>query len=452
MQTWEYSMTSAMRVAMKQNKFNILNLYIKLEKASKKYLESGEMKNGDVFFIPLEDGAFLEQKFYDKYSTLSLINPDKTAIMVISEQDSITQEYRYLLGYSQALKNSGLGIGARYPEKLPQILKEIKIGQVLVFDNGRSFVCEKNENGFLQLVRTSDTTNIPHISAFKDSERISVLLYDNISLQHFYAQVRDDYNDDVRFRITTTYKAQEILNQCLAGLDKNTKLLKIGPNEIRVKRNFLSKELSFYNKNGTKVPEESIKLMLGWLDAAPVITEFKRKNHTAETEFNDNMIRSDFDTLFSLEGYEEAYTLIAGYCKQNEKDLSINFNSYIDGEAVSFIFKYENDVCHIYKANFANNNYNSEPTSIKEVSDKEFIAFCEVKYNETFIRVHNDIKNEILQTYPQYHGEFLDKVINNLTEKKIKEEKLFSPEITPIREDLSTLIESLEEQYEYEQE
>jgi len=35
LKTWEYSMYAALRVAMRQNKYDSLNLYLKLEKASK---------------------------------------------------------------------------------------------------------------------------------------------------------------------------------------------------------------------------------------------------------------------------------------------------------------------------------------------------------------------------------------------------------------------------------
>lgn len=450
MKTWEYSMTSAMRVAMNQNKYDTLNLYLKLEKASKKYLESGEMKEGDVFFTPLENGAFLEQHFFKNYSVLDVIRPDKQVIHVISKDDSCNHEYRQLLGYSQALEDSGLGIGPKYPEKLVAILKDLKVGQVLVCENGRSYVCEQNTNGWLQLVRTSDTTAIPHFSAFQNNERISVLLSDNISIQHFYAQIRDNHNDDVRFRVTTTHRAQELLNQCFAGLNDKTKLLKIGPNEIRVKKSLFSKELTFYGNDGSKISENSVKMMLGWLDVAPVITEFERKAHTPETEFNDNMMRSDFDTLFSLEGYDEAHTLIAGYCLQNKGAVSINFKSYVNGEAISFIFKYHNGNCQIYKATYEDNNFLNDPTKLEPSTTEEFVSFCKIKYKENFIRVRNEVQNNILKDYPQYHGEFLDKVIDTMTKNKIKGEKLFGPKVSPLREDLSSLIESFEKGCEHE--
>ena len=445
MKSWEFSMTSAMRTAMRQNRFDTLNLYLKLEKASKKYLENGEMKEGDSFKIPLENGAFLEQFFYKDYSTLNLIRPTKEITTVISKESSIKQEYEYLLGYTDALEDSGMGIGARFPEFFRTALKEVKPGQVLVFDNGRSYVCTENDQFQLKLVRTSETIKIPHISEFQNSESHDVSLTSDISIQNFYTKLRDDYNDDVRFRMTTTYNAQEMLNKLTAGLDKQARVLQIGPNRITVKKKFLSKGLSFYNEKNEKISEESVKIALAWLKAAPVVTEFVRKDKPSpHQEFDDNMLRANLDKLFANKEFDLAGHLIGNYCEQNKQDLSINFSSYVNGNATSFSFRCEEDGVKLYRITYEDNDFTSEPTKIERVSFKEFKDFCTKKYDDTFIRIENDIKNELLKKYPQYHGKFLDKVISDLAEKKIEQEKLISPEITITRCDISNLIESME--------
>ena len=240
MKNWEFSFVSAMRVAMRQDKYDVLNLYLKLEKASKKHLTSGEMKEGDSFIVPLENGSMLKQYFYYEYSILTLTRPNKKETTVISKEASVKKEYEYLLGYTHALEDSLLGIGPRYNAKFVHTLREVKPGQVLVFDNGRSYVCQYNKDDVLRLVITSDTITIPYLAEFKNSESFSINLTDEIGIQKFYAQVRDMYNDDVRCRVTTTYQAQELLNKYIAGLDKQTKLLQLGPNQIRMKKSFLT--------------------------------------------------------------------------------------------------------------------------------------------------------------------------------------------------------------------
>lgn len=449
MKNWEFSMTSAMRIAMQQDKYDALNLYLKLEKASKKYLASGDMKEGDSFVVPLEDGAFLRQEFYNKYSTLTLINPNKKEIVAISEEDSYKNEYRYLLGYSQALENSQLGIGPRHNTEFAKALREVKAGQVLVFDNGRSYVCQYNKEDVLRLVRTSNTTKIPYLSEFKNSEAFSINLTDNIGIQKFYAEIRDPYNDDVRCRITTTYKAQELLNKYTAGLDKQTKVLQIGPNKIRMKKSWTSKQISYYDEQGNKVPEEQVKILLGWLNAAPVVTEFQRSQSTPKQEFDDNMARADIDMLFAGKQYAIAANVIDTCCQESKQDLAVNFTSYVENkngfEAVSFVFKYKDGDTRLYKITYKDNDFSKEPESIQPVGYEEFENFCQKKYNDSLVYIKNQIKDEILPKFPQYHGAFLDRVIENIAKRRLKEEHTITPQIAIAREDVSNLLESYDD-------
>lgn len=211
-----------------------------------------------------------------------------------------------------------------------------------------------------------------------------------------------------------------------------------------MKKPFLSKGLSFYDENHQRISEESVKILLGWLDVATVVTEFARSNPaTPKQEFDDNMVRADIDALFDAKHFNIAGFIIGEYCQENGQDLSINFSSYVDGQAISFVFKYEKNDVQLYKISYESNDFSSEPTKIEKSSFKEFESFCEKKYNETFVRIKNDVRNEILKDYPQYHGENLEKVLDRLTAKKIAAEHLMTPEISNIREDIGSLLDSI---------
>jgi len=380
------------------------------------------MKEGDSFTVPLENGAFLKQIFYKDYSVLRLKRPNMEESEVISKKDSYKKEYSYLLGYTNALEDSQLGIGPRFPNDFLRTLRNIKAGQVLIFENGKSYVCEYNKDNVLRLVKTSDDVYVPHISEFQKSEAFSVNLTDNIGIQHLYAQMRNMYTDDVEFRTTTTYKAQELLNKCLAGLDKQTKVLQIGPNKIRVKKSVFGKNLVYYDENGTKISEDSVKVLLGWLNAAPVITEFDRKQYTEKSFFDDTMFKSDLSLFLSAEEFHIASGAIETYMKENgNEDLSIKFHSYDkNATAVSFIFKHVDNKIKIYKAIYQDNDYSKDVKTIKEASFSEFETFCKQKYNEhqSFVKTDiNDVSvlkerllvvdvksttlNDILERYPQ---------------------------------------------------
>lgn len=442
---WELQMYSAMRVAMNESKFDVLNLYLKMEKASKEFLENKQMKEGDSFAIPMEDGAYFEMKFHRKYSTLDLINPNKTIIHAITEENSYKNEYRYLQGYSQALKNNNMGIGPHFPENLKTFLKNVKPGEVLVFDNGKSFVCEKND-GNVKLVQTSNNTTIPNISAFMDSKNYIINTGSDISIQNFYANVRDNYNDDIRCRVTTSNKAQELINRCYAGLDSKTKKVKIGPNEFRVKKSMISKEMKWFDKEGNQIPEEKVKVLLGWLDTAPTLMDFERDEKDPRNEFDDNMVRAEVDKLFEQGEFDSAQQLLSNYCLLNNEELAINIKSYIQNngtyEATSFIFRNENDECKIFKVTYENNDFTKDPASIQSVDIDEFIKFCEAKYDEKFIRIENDIKAEILKKYPKYHGQFFEKAVHEIAEKEMSHDIFIEQEITKVRKDISHLTKS----------
>lgn len=454
LKNWEINMYSALRIAMNQSKYDILNLYLKLEKASKKFFEINEMTEGDTFTIPLEDGSFLEHKFYKDCTTVDLINPDKTIKSAITREDSYKKEYSFLDGYTQALKNSEMGIGPHYPEELKEFLKNIKVGEVLVFDNGKSFVCSLNDGEQLNLIQTSNNTKVPHISEINKSKSYSVILSNKLSLQHFYSAVRDNYNDDLRCRITTTNKAQELINRCYAGLDKKTKKIKIGPNEFKVKKSINSNKMKWYDNNGNKIEEEKVKLLLGWLDIVPVITEFKREETDPQNEFNDNIIREEINKLFAGKYFMDAADMLSKYCVANNQELSINLSSYIDNngnyEATTFVFRSDNNNCRIFKLSYADNDFTKDPNQIEEVDEADFYEFCEQKFDERFIMIENDIKKEILKNYPQYKGKLFEKIIHDLAEKEAKRQKIFNINIEKSREDISNLTKSMLEKEEDE--
>lgn len=447
---WEFHLTSAMRTAMYANKFDIVNLYIKLEQTAKEYLESGEMKEGDSFKIPLENGAMLTQSFYKGYSTLTLKRPNNKIREVISKDDLYKKEYTFLIGYSEALEDSELGIGARFTEKIKNALSEIKVGQVITFENGRSYVCRCTNGKDIGLTQVSNLTKIPDMSEFEETKEDMVHIQSDLSLQHFYAQVRDDYNDDVRGRFSMSYKTQEIYNQIYAGIGNKLKLVQLGPNVFRVKKALLSRELRWYDNNGKLIPNEKIKSIIGWLNTAPVIMDFKRDEQTYKQEFDDNLLKGEVNQLLSNKEYENAGKMIMAYCEKEKETLSINISSYIDKnddyQAVSFVFSYNNGKCNISKLTYDDNNYLSDPSYIEESSLEEFIEFCHLKYDENFLYIENDIKSQLLEQYPQYKNDFAKDLMNKFAIEKAKEQVSLDVDIARTPPDIGDLTKSYKDE------
>ena len=202
---WQRKMYAAIRKAIEESKYDMVNVYLKLEQVSKGYLASGEMQEGDEIKIPLENKITLIQRFYNNYSTLEAIGKNRSQ-MLIKDTDSYKKEYGKLDALTLGLEQSDLGIGPHYPEEFKKALADMKPGQMFIYGTGATYLCIGSSNEHVQLKRLIERGKCPKWDDIDISDSISVYFNNEIAVQNFYSKIRSRAIDKIksRWQILTT--------------------------------------------------------------------------------------------------------------------------------------------------------------------------------------------------------------------------------------------------------
>lgn len=415
MKNWEYTMHVAVRRDIRNKRDDVVNLYLQLEKASKPLLASGEMQEGDIFKVPLEDGTIMDISFYKEYSTVDVTNLDGKKINAITKADSYKKEYRFLEGLSFTLSNVGLGIGPHYSKEFEEFIQNTKVGDILHFDNNKVYVCMSKTEDHAAFVRVSNGDKTPNVKDIQKYDYETVIKKSPLSLQYFYRKVRDEYTDDVKFKVSSITSARELLNSLIAN-KLDSKELVIGPNKFFVKPAKEGKGLSYYDNSGNLVSEERMLFLLGWLKASPNTVNINRfSNFSSESEFKDTECKRNFEQMMSENHFEEAFSFLSGSLSVNEDSVQIDMSSYVqeglDFEAVSYILKSKNGELSIKKLSYVDNDFTKEVSKVQDVSLENVIIYCNDKYNKEYI----------LAKYLSSYIKKLDKIF--LNKKEVDEEE-----------------------------
>lgn len=441
---WQASMWSAVRTAEKENHYDVLNLYLKLEKMSKSYLESGEMKEGDLFCVPLETGQTMKVRFYKDYSTVDMKQPNGRLVdNAISKQDCYKKEYRYLIATSRALESLHYGIGAKATKEFHKAMFEAKVGDVFVFDRGQSYVCAGEFDKYKDFRKTCGASKKPDIKCMDEAEHFSVDITNEQSIQEAFREVKDPYTNDIKMSITSITDARGVLNSLLADID-TAKELVLGPNKIVAQKNREGKGLVYFDSTGQQISEEKVLLTLAWLEARPnEITVNRIGSEFPVDEFETILSKQTIDELMANREYGKAIEYIKGLCL-NSGMLELDMSSYVKNnenyEAVSFVFKLDSDNhVSLSKVTYADNDFDKNIKSIEEVTDKDVVSYCEQKYNEKFVYIKNKIMDDCFEKFPDWKGDLYNTVVERLAKEKVSNSRLFDVHLDYAKSDVQTL-------------
>lgn len=440
---WQASMWSAVRTAERESHYDLLNLYLKLEKKSKSLLASGEMSEGDLFCVPLETGQTMKIRFYKDYSTVDMQQPNGLVDNAISKQDSYRKEYRYLLATSRALEASHYGIGAKASKEFHQVMSEAKVGDVFVFDRGQSYVCAGIFDKYKDFRKTCGVSNKPNVKCIAEADHFSVDITNELSIQEAFREVKDPYTNDIKMKITSLTDARGILNSLLADIE-TTKEIDLGPNKIVAQKNREGKGLVYFDSTGKQIPEEKVLLTLAWLEARPnEITVNRIGPEFPVDEFDTIISKRTIDSLMAKHAYREAVDYIQGLCLKNGS-MELDMNSYVKNgesyEAVSYVFKKteDNDV-KISKVTYVDNDFDKNIKSIKPISVNEIVTYCQQKYDENFVYIKNQILEECFEKFPDWQSDMYKELVEKLAKEKTDKVSIFDTKINHVKDDVSAL-------------
>ena len=462
---WQASMWSAVRTAERESHYDLLNLYLKLEKKSKSLLASGEMNEGDLFCVPLETGQTMKVRFYKDYSTVDMQQPDGRISIAINKNDSYKKEYRYLQATTDAIETQKLGIGAKATKEFHQVMSEAKVGDVFVFDRGQSYVCAGIFDKYKDFRKTCGVSNKPNIKCIAEADHFSVDVTNELSIQEAFREVKDPYTNDIKMKITSLTDARRILNSLLADIE-TTKEIDLGPNKIVAQKNRKEKDLVYFDSTGKhkivaqknregkglvyfdstgkQIPEEKVLLTLAWLEARPnEITINRIGPEFPVDEFDTIIYKRTIDSLMAKHAYREAVDYIQGLCLKNGS-MELDMNSYVKNgesyEAVSYVFKKtEDNNIKISKVTYVDNDFDKNIKSIESTSINEIVTYCQQKYEENFVYIKNQILEKCFEKFPAWQNDMYKELVDKLAKEKTDKVNIFDTKINHIKDDVSAL-------------
>ncbi len=386
-------------------KFDFKGLYIALDATARKI----NCENGSSYIIPMEDGNYFVQEFYNKYSTLDYYVDNKKARTIIDENASVKKEYEFLDFAKDLLSPTKLGIGQPVPDNFKTILKKLQKGDRFTINNF-PYVCTSQYDSEAKFKPLATDNEIKKYRTFKDFQNV-----ENTTMKYEYREeFQKAFNklkaksDFIEIKIIDkTHKNKEnYISQAEKDLKNGeSRTIQFGPEKFTIKRNAFTGKYKWYGQNGQSVDKNNIISYVTWLDTTPTYIEIKDnrqisdiqkeidKEHTKEV-INQNISKRDFTVLAAK---------IKEICNKNGKDFEVNFRAYDNMQATSFIFKKDKNKTKIFKAYYEENDLNNDVKDIHEIDIKEFEHFCQSRYDKFYENVYQENLTKCQERFMNSH-------------------------------------------------
>ena len=419
-------MTGAYIQACDSFSHDITGLYLKLERIFNKYYKQGLAKEGEDFIFDLGLDITIRLKFYKDATEVYVDNTRNEEIkegLIVSKEQSWRKEYTTLAEWSKLMARADVAIGKLPPEKLLEDLLHIKPGTIFSFTEGKSYICQRNEQRTLTFheIFDGDIQNL-NIKKFCNREPIKVNYASPFGFQRFY-QIN-------RKKLTHTMEADyAILDSAYLQIKRleqdvtpfRSKKVQFGPVSLVVKKSFTG-NLRWYGSDGKQVDKEKVAYLIGVLNTQPVVTTYNRKAPTELKTAEDAEFRLKIEKLLDVQKYHEAYINMLEYSLKHSDDLVINTDGLLrDGDDYiigTIIFRNG----QAFKTTYENNDLRTIRESLL-LSEEEFVTLCEKKYTEIFKRIYSETMGEIRSRYQAKNEkmkEIHEKVAKTTTEAKMK--------------------------------
>lgn len=385
---------------------DVAALYFELERLGCDYIRLHNMRGDESYNIYMDNGDTLRMRFItcegEPRATLSLVAADSTQTTLVSETDLKVRDYSRLKAYASS---KDINIGHRFPDRLKDLLKtELLRGRILSFDiSGKgtsAYVCTSNSNGIVTVKRIH-SGSIKDVTArkFAEAQECRIRIDNDRDIQALYNEVKTFAGNVIPRCTDIDCFAQELVNATSGKLKPGrTAVLRFGSEQFHVKRSLVGNRLTWYDKNGEKITEESAKVFIAWCHDAPTIIEPTKEDKLLGDKETYAMYYR-YESLLMERRFGEAALVLEALCADKDRDFAINFHTFSlldkDPEALTFCFKSEPTGCEIYRVTYQNNDFNCEPARITHVDIDEFAKLCMDKY----IEMSNAITGRLAEEY-----------------------------------------------------
>ncbi len=385
MTEYEKEMMYAYKKAAMDYSSDITALYIELEHIADKYLKSGEISPGHSFPVPLGNRAVLTFSFYEESTRALVFQYEAEKLEVLFREDefgpaAVEKEHITLDAISRLLKAMGTAIGAPVSKEFVMMLKTIKPGEILSFEEGSAYVCEKNDglNLALKPVYRGNVSSL-NISDFLDMPSVNIDLFDWTSCGRFYTENKKYLTESTELGVTKLSQAVEQVKNIESHMKKGANIVQIGPVKLCADKKLFGK-VTWRDGDGKIIPRESVEYLAGYLNSHPKEVKLVRTN-----EETPSTLLSDEEFLLKIENYSKSGDFdkvcyeITSEVISEKSAVSVEVKGYQkDGEfsykAKSFQFVEENGACKIFECYHKDNNVGSEIDGQKEVTPAYFAS------------------------------------------------------------------------------
>ena len=372
---------------------DVTALYIKLEHIADKYLKSGEISPGYSFSVPLGNRMIITFSFYEKSTRALVFQHEAEKLEVLFREDefgpaAVEKEHITLDAISKLLKAMGTAIGAPVSKEFVMMLKTVKPGEILSFEEGSAYVCEKNDglNLALKPVYRGNVSSL-NISDFSDMPSVNIDLFDWTSCGRFYTENKKYLTESTELGETKLSQAIEQVKNIESHMKKGANIIQIGPINLCAEKKLFGK-VTWRDGDGKIIPRESVEYLTGYLNSQPKEIKLIRKD--CETS---NTLLSDENFLLKIEHYskdgnfEKVCHEIVNKVISEKNAVSVEVKGYQkDGEfsykAKSFQFVEGNGVCKIFECYHKDNNICAEIDGQKEVTSEYFVSIYRQFYDD----------------------------------------------------------------------
>lgn len=428
--------------------------------ALEQYLFRNRIQNEPVlhFQSPYSPGFSLDVSISN--GKLAICVQNGSEVIKMQHHESYAELYALGQRVTEIIDNEHVTLAPLPDKKFIDAILSTEEGSVINFNNQIGVVCTKsdgNKRVFKQQFY-GDLFNIT-MDSFTKSDTYIIDTQNPKDLHFLYGKAFSSLTNTADVRVSDQYMGQFVCTDIESKIPTSTsKTIEIGPLKLTAIKD-LADQTMWYDGAGNQLDRTLVGTILGWA-----------KNTIPEVgvyDWNTNDVR-DGVGFVSESRYNEFLYCIKEYANTKQFGLLIEHafrfvqpNSFaaftIDDleqdendnfVAVTYAFHKDEKGQHIYKFSYDDGNVYGWPNTMKEITEEEFVQFCEKKYDDTYHSFVN--KNErtvaILMAAGLSKNQAAEKIISKIKERTNYDFLgITKSDIDAINEKISLLINNLPE-------
>ena len=368
---------------LQKDVFGYVKVYQAVDSVARNMIAAGQTESGHIYQFPLENKKSLQFTCHGIGTQLKLLGSEETELVSLTDAKNYT--YPALVKFENQMRKLNIGIGEQYPAAFLEDLHFLEPGDLLISPK-KSAVCIDNKKEKLTLKDICPKTDesIPIHILYEKCPTAKITTSDWKSVQSFWRECTAPGIASTGNTIVYSSMAQELIDALVKTLSmKEYKELDLGPVKLGVRMVPAPSRPVWTDEQGKKIKEENVKIIIAWLNNAPVITTFDRKDETSA--FTDDAVQDLLAQVCKDRDFEGAYNILKAYCKDNHGDLIVRMGSYIRKNkrqlyytAATFTFTDEGVTISEHIGDQLQNGFSRTQPATKQ----QFIDFCIEKYTE----------------------------------------------------------------------